>query len=34
MKTYTHLLDPDSVVGIEIRYWLDGTGIEFRWGTG
>jgi len=23
----------DSVVGIPIRYWLDGPGIESRWGT-
>jgi len=32
MKTYAHLFDLGSVVGIEIRYGLDGPGIEFRWG--
>jgi hypothetical protein len=24
----------ESVVGIETRYWLDGPGIEYRWGQG
>jgi hypothetical protein len=23
---------PDGVVDIATRYWLDGLGIEFRWG--
>jgi hypothetical protein len=32
MKTYAHLLDLDSVVGIEIRYGPDDPVIEFRWG--
>jgi hypothetical protein len=29
-----HLGGPDSLVSIATGYWLDGPGIEYRWGRG
>jgi hypothetical protein len=31
-KLHVHLVGRDSSVGIATRYWLDGSGIESRWG--
>ena len=30
--TYNDFMGRDSAVGIATRYWLDGPGIESRWG--
>ena len=32
MKTFVHLCGPGSSVVIATGYWLDGPGIESRWG--
>jgi hypothetical protein len=34
MYTHTHICGRDISAGIAIRYWLEGPGIESRWGRG